>query len=44
MKQVELENQDLTAKIFTLEQEIEKITRSYQHKLEQFETSVKETL
>ncbi len=43
-KQVELENQNLTAQIFTLEQEVERITRNYQRKLEQIEVTVKQTL
>ena len=44
MKQVELENQNLTAQVFTLEREVEKVTRNYQQKLEQIEFSVKQTL
>ncbi len=44
MKQVELENQNLTAQVFNLEREVEKVTRNYQQKLEQIEFSVKQTL
>jgi len=43
-KQVELENQNLTAQIFTLEQDVERINRNYQQKLELIEDTVKRTL